>query len=479
MRNRKQQTQKKQYFVLKFFMIVTMVACLLTGGYFAMYRYYENADFICGTWINGIYCAGKTIEEVEGELLADMQGVTLAVRDRNGKEQILDEEALGKAAVTCSYRAGLLKISSGQQATNWIADTFHSVHYEIRPEITVSKEASDKAVNGLKCVMQAARTGIPEVAVQKSAEGYRLKDDKAYVLDIEKVREAVYEALLNQTEQLSLEEAGCYDTLPYTQEDRETLALWDKIAAFQDCGIIYQFGEEQVPVDASVVCDWIAQDENREFLFDKEGGLMLKKDAIQEYIASLAAEYDTYGAVREFQTTRGDVVTIEGGTYGNKINQRAEVKYLTEAFQNKVREVHEPVYERRAWAQGKDDIGDTYIEVDMGEQTMYYYEKGTCLMKTPIVTGNMMRRHDTPAAVCFVYDKQKNRVLRGPGYASRVKFWMPVKGGIGIHDASWRDEFGGDIYKTAGSHGCINTPREEMETLFERVEVGTPVVMFY
>lgn len=480
MRKQKQKNvNKKVNLILKFFIIVTMVACLLTGGYFAMYRYYENADFICGTWINGIYCAGKTVEEVEHELLTGMESVSLTVIDRNGKEQVLDSTAFGEDAVTYSFRAELLKISDGQQATNWIADTFHSVHYEVEPDKTVSLEALDKAVTGLKCVMQAARISTPEVSIQKSSEGYSLKDEKAFLLDVSKVKKAVYEALLNRSETLKLKDAGCYTTLPYSDEDKKTLALWEKLAEFQDCGIVYQFGEEQVPVDASVVSDWIAQDENREFLFDKEGGLMLKKDAMKEYIASLAAEYDTYGVTREFRTTRGDVVTIEGGTYGNKIDQKAEVKYLTEAFQNKVREVHEPVYERKAWAQGKDDIGDTYIEVDMGEQTMYYYEKGTCLIKTPIVTGNMMRRHDTPALVCFVYAKQKNRVLRGPGYASRVKFWMPVKGGIGIHDASWRDEFGGDIYKTAGSHGCINTPREEMETLFERVEVGTPVVMFY
>lgn len=56
---------------------------------------------------------------------------------------------------------------------------------------------------------------------------------------------------------------------------------------------------------------------------------------------------------------------------------------------------------------------------------------------------------------------------------------MPVKGGIGIHDADWRDEFGGEIYKTSGSHGCINVPPEIMPELYERTEVGMPVIMFY
>ena len=60
-----------------------------------------------------------------------------------------------------------------------------------------------------------------------------------------------------------------------------------------------------------------------------------------------------------------------------------------------------------------------------------------------------------------------------------MKLWMPVYKGIGIHDASWRDEYGGEIYKTNGSHGCINTPYEKMEQLYERADIGTPVIMFY
>ena len=85
----------------------------------------------------------------------------------------------------------------------------------------------------------------------------------------------------------------------------------------------------------------------------------------------------------------------------------------------------------------------------------------------------------TPEGTCYVYGKQKNRILRGENYASFVNFWVPVRGNIGIHDAPWRSEYGGEIYKTNGSHGCINTPYEEMEKIYEKVEIGTPVVMFY
>ena len=114
----------------------------------------------------------------------------------------------------------------------------------------------------------------------------------------------------------------------------------------------------------------------------------------------------------------------------------------------------------------------------MTDQKLYYYEEGVCLLATDIVTGNTGRRMGTPEGVNYVYSKQKNRVLRGPGYAAPVSFWMPVKGNIGIHDATWRSEFGGEIYKTNGSHGCINIPYDKMVELYEMVEVGTPVIMF-
>ena len=67
----------------------------------------------------------------------------------------------------------------------------------------------------------------------------------------------------------------------------------------------------------------------------------------------------------------------------------------------------------------------------------------------------------------------------GEDYRTPVSYWMAVYGNIGIHDATWRGKFGGSIYKTNGSHGCINTPMKAVSQLYEMVEEGTPVIMFY
>ena len=128
---------------------------------------------------------------------------------------------------------------------------------------------------------------------------------------------------------------------------------------------------------------------------------------------------------------------------------------------------------------GLDDIGGTYIEIDMTEQKMYYYVEGELSLETDVVTGHTGGGHGTPSGIYYVYAKERTRILRGPGYASFVKYWMPVRGGIGIHDANWRSVFGGTIYKTNGSHGCINTPTAVMTQLYDGAEIGTPVIMFY
>ena len=48
--------------------------------------------------------------------------------------------------------------------------------------------------------------------------------------------------------------------------------------------------------------------------------------------------------------------------------------------------------------------------------------------------------------------------------------------GIGFHDLA-RVAYGGDIYKTNGSHGCINLPLDVAAEMFDTIEVGYPVIV--
>ena len=56
---------------------------------------------------------------------------------------------------------------------------------------------------------------------------------------------------------------------------------------------------------------------------------------------------------------------------------------------------------------------------------------------------------------------------------------MPFNGGIGLHDANWRKTFGGTIYKTNGSHGCVNLPPAVAKTIYENISAGDPVLCYH
>lgn len=455
--------------------VCAAVFLLLTAAaYYGLCRYYENG-FRLGTWINGVYCTGKSVKEVNDMLSARVPSELFVVKDIDGKTENI---SLKEISYSVNYKKPLSEIKEAQDPNLWISGFKNKFKSEIKPEIQYDTDNLEKALMSLSFVRAEQKYNNPTVSIEKTPQGYTLRDDKLKRLNVEKLAEGVRQALDAGEFSYCVEES-CYENLPYTDREKEQYELWRKIQEFQDCGIIYDMGDRRIPIDAAVTSKWIAVTDAGEFELDERGELKTDKRGIEEFIDSLIAEYDTLGAERSFQATRGETVLVKGGTYGTKLNRAAEIKYLTEAFETKKREVHIPQYVSTGKVRGKDDIGDTYIEIDMTQQTMYYYEEGVLLLETPVVTGNTGRRMGTPEGTCYVYNKQRNRVLRGENYASFVNYWVPVKGNIGIHDASWRSDYGGEIYKTNGSHGCINTPYDVMAKLYDRVEIGTPVILFY
>ena len=460
------------------FAVLILLLFLLTV-YFVLAFYYREG-FSLNTWINGVYCTGKTVEEVNSELLSHTEAPNVVIVDKAGEKYTID---LADVDYRADFGSALEVYRQEQNPYLWVDNVLLHSRRTLAPAVTVDEEALRRAYNALKFV-QTEQERIKDYSLTRDTEGaYVFTDGLSNRIDLEKAFLALKEIVENGQETLNLQESGCYYEITPDESQKTLRNLWKEIERFQTCDIVYCFGEERHPVTAADCASFLTA-QNGLPVQDETGSFVLDEEAVTAYVQSLAEEYDGYGRTRQFHSTRGDVITIEGGTYGSKMDQKKEIAYLLEhlldpGVHTGTSQSHIPIYEREAFCYGKNDIGDTYIEVDMTEQKMYYYEKGVLKLETEIVTGNMRRRMGTPEGVNFVYNKQKNRVLRGPGYASPVKFWMPVKGGIGIHDAGWREEFGGDIYQTAGSHGCINTPKDKMEELFDCVQIGTPVVMFY
>ena len=130
-------------------------------------------------------------------------------------------------------------------------------------------------------------------------------------------------------------------------------------------------------------------------------------------------------------------------------------------------------------------MGATYVEIDLTNQHVYMTKDGAVVWDAPCVTGNVSKNYTTPPGIYSLTYKEEDRILRGPKkadgsyeYESHVDFWMPFNGGIGLHDANWRGSFGGTIYQTSGSHGCVNLPPDRAKILYGLVEKGMPVICY-
>ena len=122
---------------------------------------------------------------------------------------------------------------------------------------------------------------------------------------------------------------------------------------------------------------------------------------------------------------------------------------------------------------------DNYIFISIKEQKLWYYKNGKLFLSTDIVSGRK-GVWDTLTGEFRITDKVAGTYLVGVDYRCWVDYWMlfDYASQSGLHDATWLSEFGGDIYETKGSHGCVNMPYNKAQKLFRNVSLGTLVLIY-
>ena len=237
--------------------------------------------------------------------------------------------------------------------------------------------------------------------------------------------------------------------------------------------VTYVFGSRSEVLGSTQICAWITGTDGN--------ALSIDRGHVAAYVKCLADLYDTAGKVRVFPAFGGREVPLNSA-YGWTIDQARETDALIALIQSGQSQTREPLYLRTA-ANRDNDWGSTYIEVDLNAQHVYLYQDAAVVWDAPCVTGNVSKRYTTPEGIYLLKSKETNRILRGKKlpdgtyeYQNHVDYWMPFNGGIGLHDANWRRSFGGTIYRTAGSHGCINLPPEKARSLYSLVYTGIPVI---
>lgn len=467
---------KKRRRIVKGIYSGLLVVTFLSVVCYLLLVFYYKDGFFYNTWINGVYCTGKTIDEVDAELSKQIQYDGLTIFSEDGKSYCVFPRDI---SLDINYKEALEIYLKQQNPFLWIDYFLHdNSNQTLDPVVSFDEEKLQTVLDGFD-FWNTKKDEQRTVKLEKTEKGYVLINERDMVLNNQKTKELIVVTIKSLEPSLNLSESGCYEQLALSPSMEDDIRIFKKINDFQQTHIEYEFGEDRVILDASFLCNMMLQTDEGAFVLDDEGKIKADENKIREFVDELGDRFDTLNKKRLFHTTDGREIELSTGTYGNLIDREAEVSYLINAISERRIENRKPVYLQEAWLFGEDDIGGTYIEIDMGNQHMYYYIDGELYVETDIVTGNMALKRDTPDGVYYIYYKQRDRTLRGPGYASFVNYWMAVYKGVGIHDSSWRSEYGGDIYQTDGSHGCINTPKDIVAMIYEKAEIGTPVIMFY
>ena len=466
--------KKIQKWILGFLFI-----CIL--GIFAFWgliKYYQ-IKIPFGTWVNSIYCTGKTYEEAAEELLVENTYIpTLDVVDVDGKVHTLK---LPIDTYLLTYRIGLEDaiIKEG---------IFSEKHIQLEPKVVLDTAKYNDYISTLTLFQPVTvLSGNDRLEIVKKDDGFHLLDRFKYVLNIEKTLAVIQNAFEQNEKQVNLLDAGCYETPAYLEADNAIKDTYIKLLEF--CNTFFMEltieGEIAYTVDTSVLKDWILTKKDGSYALDKEGNYQLDKSKVKEYAQQINKETTTYfGKAWEFTNHNGIVVEVKAGNYGRALKTNALYNVLLNGFKqgNQARLAYElefNFYPKTA----KDiacgaGIGDSYIEVDIDAQEIYMYLDGELVFTSDCVTGDVWRHRETPKGVFYVEYKQRNRVLVGEDYRTPVSYWMHFYNHCGFHDASWRKAFGDDIYLRDGSHGCINMPPAKAKEMYELAFKGMPVVVY-
>ena len=462
-------------------MVLGMIAVTAACAYGGISYYYANR-FFEGTTINGIDCSGMTAYETEQVIAERVENYSIEVSSRNLASQTIDG-----ASINYQYLSDgeVLKLLKQQKPYEWIKGYFEPVSYTTATNTSFDKTLLETQLKELSCAQEENQVQPENAYVAFNENQFEIvPETQGSKLQLKEAYKALDEAISGS--QPSVDFNICenvYASADVVSTDPELQATVDAYNNFAQASITYTFGDQSETLDGTTIKDWLQFDEKGQLVKDDASF----KQHVVDFVAQLAATYDTVGTSRPFNTTNGRTVYVYGSAYGWKIDQAAEVEQLMQDIRSGTQTTRDPIYSMTANSHGYNDFGNTYIEVDLSYQHMYYYQDGAIIFDSDIVSGDMRYEdRQTPPGVFTLYYKKSPDVLRGQKkedgtyeYETEVNFWMPFNGGIGFHDATWQPYFGGNRFMEGGSHGCINMPYSSAATLYSIIQYGVPIICFY
>ncbi|MCI1985982.1 MAG: L,D-transpeptidase/peptidoglycan binding protein [Lactobacillus sp.] len=441
------------------------VAVIAIGGY-AMRSHHYQERFLPKTAVLGVDVSGQTVAKANQTLRTHFTTSKLKLTDNGKTVATASGTQLGlKRDFTTQLKKLLQDQNPWALSATVLAssDDKQALTKGNAQLVSYSKTTADQ-------LNQTRQAPVDAKVVAQSGQFVVQKEKAGNQINAAKLATAVTQAVSDEKQ--SVDVATTYNK-PQVTSTSDTLkkaaTALSKIAAIK---AQVKVENHVITIPTSDLQSWLSYD----------GGVQVSETKVAAYVANLASQYNTYGTSRSFKSTKRGTVTVPGGTYGWSIAEQTTAKALIAAIKQGQDFTKEVSHSGSGYNEDGTDIGNTYVEVDVTNQHEYFYQNGKLVLDSAVVTGKPGQ--DTPHGVDFVWSKERNKTLKGSNddgsaYASPVDYWMPVDyTGVGLHDSSWQKKYGGDWYKTHGSHGCVNNPPSFMAKLYAAVPLGTPVIIF-
>ena len=439
--------------------------------YLAGSLFFRN-HFYIRSKVNGVGASFRTAQSTYDKIINSADKYTISFIDADGN--VINEVSSSELGVGVNYdESEVQTLLDSQSGFNWVLRLFVPAEYYTATGNSYDAAKVTAVASSLDFSNQSSTTESQDATIQFDGEKFVIVDEVyGDKITEEGVEEAIIYAVENLQTEINLADGTCYEKPSVLASDANIQKAVDVLNNYMDTDIHYDLGEgitEEIPADTKAT--WFTWDDSFNVSFDR--------DAIGEYVNSMGDKYNTYGKKKEFTTTSGETIEVPAGSFGWRIAYDGEIDAIIADLEGGEDVTRDFTYLYYGTSHGEHDYGNSYVEVNLTEQHVYVYKDGEMVFDTDCVSGKISANHGTHTGVYPIAYKQTDATLKGDNYESHVNYWMPFNMGEGLHDATWRSSFGGTIYKTGGSHGCVNLPLSAAEQIYNIVEAGWPVIVFY
>ena len=460
---------RKAITVLSILFLLTVAGTFVAASVYFEFHYFPN------TYIGYEDISCKTPEEIQERYVKRVGNYSLALVLRDKKVERIDAVDIG---LRPDYGDSLEKALKAQRGYTFIISLFKKTTLTDVP-ISFDESKYAETINNLECFKKINEIEPVDAHIEYTDGHFAIIDEvMGNKLDRAKTEEIILNSIYGLKKEIDLDKLECYINPEVKNDDLTLIGAFGEANNYLMADIEYVSGGKTVSLSADTISKFLKEDNKGWLMLDEEGHPILKDWAIDNFVKKLQKEYDTYNNKQVFHTSYGKDVTVKNSGIGFKVDAEAEKEAIITALKEGTVEQREPIFSRRAISAGKYQYGNNYIEVNLTAQHVFVYLKGIKVYETDCVTGSVRRGTTTRVGMFTIKYKQRNATLRGTDYSTFVNFWMPFDGGIGLHDATWRSRFGGDIYKTSGSHGCVNLPYTAAQQIYEFAYTGMPVIVY-